>query len=45
MMDMSARKLKIDNNHKEQFIQDYLTVSGYADAAYKAATKEKQKQR
>ena len=43
MMDMSARKLKIDNNHKEQFIQDYLTVSGYADAAYKAATKEKAK--
>ena len=43
MMDMSARKLKIDNNHKEQFIQDYLAVSGYADAAYKAATKEKAK--
>lgn len=44
MMDMSGRKLKTDSNHKEQFIQDYLTVSNYVDAAYKAATKEKTKQ-
>lgn len=38
-MDISARKLKADANHKEQFIQDYLTASGYADAAFKAAKK------
>lgn len=38
-MDISARKLKADPNHKEQFIQDYLTASGYADAAHKAAKK------
>ena len=43
MMDLSLRKLKADNTHKEQFIQDYLTVSGYADAAYKATTAEKTK--
>lgn len=43
MMDLSLRKLKTDNNHKEQFIQDYLTVSGYADAAYKATTATKTK--
>ena len=43
-MDMSSKKLKIDDSHKEQFIQDYLTASGYADEAYKAATKEKDQQ-
>ena len=32
-LDMSLAKLKADANHKEQFIQDYLTVSEYADAA------------
>lgn len=40
LMDMSSRKLKADENHKEQFIQDYLTVSGYADAAYNNEKKE-----
>ena len=40
-MDMSSKKLKIDDSHKEQFIQDYLTASSLADQAYKAATKEK----
>ena len=40
-MDMSSKKLKIDEAHKEQFIQDYLTAAGYADEALKAATKEK----
>lgn len=42
-MDVSSRKLKIDDAHKEQFIQDYLTTSGYADEALKAATKERDK--
>ena len=40
-MDMSSRKLKQDDSHKEQFIQDYLTAASVADEAYKAATKEK----
>ena len=31
-LDMSLNKLKADPNHKEQFIQDYLTDSEYADA-------------
>ena len=43
LMDISARKLKSDDTHKEQFIQDYLTASGYADEALKAATKERDK--
>lgn len=42
-MDISARKLKSDDTHKEQFIQDYLTASGYADEALKAATKKETK--
>lgn len=32
-LDMSLNKLKADANHKEQFIQDYLTASEYADDA------------
>ena len=43
MMDISSRKLKKDDNHKEQFIQDYLTASSFADTAYKAAKKERDK--
>ena len=43
LMDISARKLKSDDTHKEQFIQDYLTASDYADEALKAATKERDK--
>ena len=43
MMDISSRKLKKDDAHKEQFIQDYLTASGLADAAFKAAKKERDK--
>ncbi len=43
MMDISSRKLKTDDTHKEQFIQDYLTASRLADAAYKAAKKERDK--
>lgn len=40
-MDASSRRLKNEAAHKEQFIQDYITTSAYADVAYKAATKEK----
>ena len=43
MMNMSTKKLKADENHKEQFIQDYLMASNYADAAFKAAKKERDK--
>ena len=42
-MNISSKKLKIDENHKEQFIQDYLTASTYADEAYKACKKESTK--
>lgn len=41
-MDISARKYKNDANHREQFIQDYLTASGYADAAFKATAENQQ---
>ena len=44
LMDISSRKLKVDNAHKEQFIQDYLTASSYADEAYKKATKKRDQQ-
>lgn len=37
-LDMSLNKLKADPSHKEQFIQDYLTDSEYADAAIAAET-------
>ena len=43
MMDMSSRKLKADDTHKEQFIQDYLLTSGYAEAAVKVQKSEKMK--
>ena len=36
-------KLKADPNHKEQFIQDYLTDSEYADAAIAAEDDAKKK--
>jgi tetratricopeptide (TPR) repeat protein len=39
-LDMSGQKLKSDENHKEQFIQDYMLSTQYADAAIAAATKE-----
>ncbi|WP_300695046.1 hypothetical protein [uncultured Bacteroides sp.] len=42
-LDMSLNKLKADNNHKEQFIQDYLTASDYADAAVNAETNAQKK--
>lgn len=43
-MDAASRKLKSDDSYKEQFIQDYLAASKYADAAFKAETKEKSKE-
>jgi tetratricopeptide (TPR) repeat protein len=39
-LDMSAQKLKGNDAHKEQFIQDYMASTQYADAAIAAATKE-----
>lgn len=41
-IDISARKFKKEDTHREQFIQDYLTASGYADVAYKANANKKQ---
>ena len=38
-LDQSARKLAKDSTHKEQFIQDYLSASQWADEAIAAATK------
>lgn len=42
-LQMSLDKLKSDPAHKEQFIQDYLIASEYADAAIVAETKESAK--
>ena len=42
-VDVSARKVKADESHKEQFVQDYIATSGYANEAYNAATKESTK--
>ncbi|WP_455592356.1 hypothetical protein [Bacteroides sp.] len=42
-LQMSLDKLKTDPSHKEQFIQDYLNASEYADAAIAAETKEASK--
>ena len=42
-LQMSLDKLKADPNHKEQFIQDYLLASEYADAAIAAETNEAKK--
>lgn len=43
MMDMSSRKLKANETHKEQFIQDYLLTSGFAESAVKVQKNEKMK--
>ena len=40
-VDVSARKMQADPSHKEKFVQDYISAAGIADAAHKAATKEK----
>ena len=42
-VDISARKLKDDASHKEQFIQDYIATSGYANVAFNTAKKENAK--
>lgn len=42
-LQMSLDKLKTDPNHKEQFIQDYLLASEFADAAIAAETNEAKK--
>ena len=42
-VDISARKVKEDANHKEQFVQDYIVASGYANEAFNAAKKESAK--
>lgn len=42
-LQMSMDKLKTDPAHKEQFIQDYLAASQYADDAIAAETKEASK--
>ena len=42
-VDVSARKSKTDEAHREQLVQDYIAASGYANEALKAATKESAK--
>ena len=42
-IDISARKVKAEASHSEQLVQDYIAASGYANEAYKAATKESNK--
>jgi tetratricopeptide (TPR) repeat protein len=39
-LDSSLKKLQLNPDHKEQFIQDYLNDSQWADDAIAAATKE-----
>ncbi len=43
-LEMSMNKLKGDEKHKEQFIQDYLLATQYADEAIAGETKESMKQ-
>lgn len=42
-MDISSKKFKVDPNHKEKFIQDYLLTSSLAEEAIKAETNENMK--
>ena len=42
-VDVSARKTKTNEAHKEKFVQDYINASGYANEAFNAATKESDK--
>ena len=39
-LDISMQKVKADSNHTDQFFQDYLDASKYADEAIAAETKE-----
>lgn len=43
MMNISSRKLKSDESHKEQFIKDYLVTAEYTDNALKIQKSEKMK--
>ena len=42
-IESSAKNVKAEEAHKEQFVQDYIAASGYANEAFKAATKENAK--
>ena len=42
-VDVSARKSKVDEAHREQLVKDYIAAAGYANEALKAATKESAK--
>ena len=42
-VDASARKVKADEAHKEQFVQDYIAAAGYASEALNNAKKESAK--
>ena len=42
-IDASAKKVKAEDAHKEQFVQDYIAASGYANEAFNAAKKESAK--
>ena len=42
-LEQSAKKLASDTNHKEQFIQDYLSATQWADEAIATETKESTK--
>lgn len=44
LMDLSLQKLKADADHIEQFIQDYLTASHYANAQLKRTGSDAQEQ-
>ncbi|NDV65575.1 lipopolysaccharide assembly protein LapB [Bacteroides sp. 224] len=43
LMQTSYNKLQADENHKEEFIQDYLNITEWTDQALAAAEKETQK--
>lgn len=43
-LDISMQKVKADNNHTDQFFQDYINASKYADDAIAAESNEAKKQ-
>lgn len=43
-LETSMKKVKADDNHTDQFFQDYINASQYADNAIKAETNEKKKE-
>ena len=42
-VESSAKKVKAEEAHKEQFVQDYIAAAGYANEAFNAAKKESAK--